>query len=442
MNTELLPRGASVLCAVSGGADSMCLLHLLKSMEEELGVRVFAAHFEHGLRGEESLRDMAFVEAWCRENEIPCAAERGDTRAYAKERGLCLEEAARELRYAFLERTADSFGCGLIATAHTADDNAETLLLNLIRGSGSRGLSGIPPRRGRIVRPLLDTSRAEVEAYLSEHGVPHAEDSSNADPAFSRNFLRREIMPRLREMNGALNETLGRTAELLRRDEDFLRALADEWLDENLEGNSLPLDALRALHPALAARAVKKLCPKSLSAAQTEAVLRFAGGTERGYLDLPGIRLRREQGRLFFGGEEESVSFPPRRLVPGGVTELPELGLRVRTEKTTAGADEINSQFKTFCFSYERIKGELAVTARRPGDRMHPLGRGVGKSLKALFLEAGMSRAERERCLVFRDGEGILAVWPLATDERAAPAPGEPSLRVTVEKMKDKGEKA
>ena len=440
MNTEpqvrrdLLPRGARILCAVSGGADSMCLLHLLKSMEEELGVRVFAAHFEHGLRGEESLRDMAFVEAWCREREIPCAIERGDTRAYAKERGLGLEEAARELRYAFLERAADAFGCGLIATAHTADDNAETLLFNLVRGSGGRGLSGIPPRRGRIVRPLLDASRAEVEAYLAAHGVPHVEDSSNEDPAFSRNYLRREILPRLREMNGALNETLCRTAELLRRDEDFLCALAGEWLDENLEGNSLPLEELRKLHPSLAARAVKKLCPKSLSAAQTEAVLRFAGGTERGFLDLPGIRLRREQGRLYFGGEEETHPIPDRRLVPG-MTELPEAGLRLRAEKIVAGEHEINSQFKTFCLSYERIKGDLAVGGRRPGDRMHPQGRGVGKSLKALFLEAGMSRSKRDRALVFRDGEGILAVWPLALDERAVPAPGERALRITVENM-------
>ena len=438
----MLPRGARVLCAVSGGADSMCLLHLLKSLEGPRGIRVFAAHYEHGLRGAESLRDMAFVEEQCRALDVPCAVGRGDVRAYARERGLGLEEAARTLRYAFLEETAERFGCDRIATAHTAGDNSETVLLNLVRGSGSRGLSGIPPRRGKIIRPLLETDRAEVEAYLREHGLPHVEDGSNADPAFSRNRIRHEILPLLREMNGALDETIGRTAELLRRDEAFLCGLAADWCAAHFDGASLPLEELRRLPPPLAARAVKKLCPESLSAAQTESVLAFAAGTERGFLDLPGIRLRREQGRLYFGGEEERLCFPDRPLAADGVTEIPELGLALRVKKISAFTREINSQFKTFYLSYERIKGDLTVTARRPGDRMHPAGRGVGKSLKALFLEAGMSRGERDRALVFRDREGILAVWPLACDERALPAVGEEALAVTVEKSNDTGEKA
>ena len=432
----MLPAGARVLCAVSGGADSMCLLHLLKSLERERGIEVFAAHFEHGLRGEESLRDMAFVEDWCRTQGILCTAERGDTRALAAAEHLGLEEAARRLRYEFLERTAERLGCERIATAHTADDNAETVLLNLIRGSGAKGLSGIPPRRGKIVRPLLETERTEIEAYLEAQGVPHVEDGSNADSTFSRNRLRLEILPRLREMNPALNGALGRTAELLRRDEDFLLALAGEWLDENFDGESLPLDGLRALHPAVAARVVRKLCPQSLSAAQTEAALSFAEGTELGFLDLPGLRLRREQGRLYLASGEPPEILP-RRIVPGETTAFPELGLRVRAERMPAGGSEINSPFNSFCLGYEKIKGDIVCTGRRPGDRMHPLGRGVGKSLKALFLEAGMTRDERGRALVFRDSEGVLAVFPLALDERAAPAPGGELLLLTVEKMEE-----
>ena len=431
---EMLPRGARVLCAVSGGADSMCLLHLLKSLELARGIRVFAAHFEHGLRGEESLRDMAFVEDWCREQDIPCLAERGDTRALAAAEHLGLEEAARRLRYAFLERAAEHFGCDRIATAHTADDNAETVLFNLIRGSGSRGLAGIPPRRGTIVRPLLGTSRAQIEAYLEEHGVPHVEDSSNESLDFSRNRLRRQVLPLLREMNPGLNDTLGRTAALLRQDEDFLCGLAAEWVKTNFDGESLPLPALRALPPAVASRAVRLLCPHGLSAAQTEDVLHFAEGTELGYLDLPGLRLRREQGRLYFGGEEPPEIIP-RRIIPGETTEFPELGLRVRANKVSAADAEINSPFNSFCLGYEKIMGDIICTGRQPGDRMHPLGRGVGKSLKALFLETGMTRAERSRALVFRDDGGILAVYPLALDERAVPAPGEETLLLTVEQI-------
>lgn len=431
---DMLPEGARVLCAVSGGADSMCLLQLLHGLEEERGIRVFAAHFEHGLRGEESLRDMAFVENWCRAHDIPCLAERGDTRALAEKEHLGLEEAARKLRYAFLERAADHFGCDRIATAHTADDNAETVLLNLVRGSGTKGLGGIPPRRGNIVRPLLETDRAEIEAYLKAQGVPHVEDSSNESLDFSRNRLRREILPLLREMNPALNDALGRTAALLRRDDSFLRGLAEEWLEKTFDGESLPLSKLRKLHPAVASRAVKKLCPRSLSAAQTESVLRFAEGTELGYLDLPGLRLRREQGRLYLQ-TEQPPEIVPRRIEIGKTTEFPELGLRVRAEKAPAGGKEINSPFNSFCFGYEKIKGDIVGTGRRPGDRMHPAGRGVGKSLKALFLESGMTSTERSRALVFRDGGGILAVYPLALDERAVPAPDEEILLLTVEKM-------
>lgn len=438
MNSELwdrwdmLPRGARVLCAVSGGADSMCLLHLLKSLEQARGIRVYAAHFEHGLRGEEALRDARFVEDWCRQSGIPCSVGHGDTRAEAGREHLGLEEAARKLRYAFLERTADELGCERIATAHTADDNAETLLLNLVRGSGGRGLSGIPPRRGKIVRPLLETERGEILRYLEENGVPHVEDSSNESLDYSRNFLRHRVLPLLRELNPGLNAVLGRTSSLLRQDEDYLCGLAAGWTEQNLDGESLPLDALRELPPALASRVVRGLCPKSLSAAQTESVLRFAEGTERGYLDLPGLRLRREQGRLYLR-EAETAQIVPRRIVPGAATDFPELGLRVRAEKISSGSAGINSQFKTFCLGYEKIMGDIVCTGRQPGDRMRPYRRGLSKSLKALFLEAGMDQTQRSRALVFRDSGGILAVWPLALDERAAPAPGMELLRLTIE---------
>ena len=228
MNTELwqtfdmLPRGEGVLCAVSGGADSLCLLHLLWSRRAELGVRVCAAHYEHGLRGRESLDDCAFVEAFCRERDIPCLVGHGDAAAFAAREKLSLEDAARRLRYDFLERAADELGCGRIATAHTADDNAETMLLNLARGAGAKGLCGIPPRRGRIVRPLLGATRAEAEAYLSENGLTWREDSSNGEDVFRRNRLRHAVTPVLREINPAFAGAAACTAALLREDEDCL----------------------------------------------------------------------------------------------------------------------------------------------------------------------------------------------------------------------------
>ena len=163
---DMLPRGGAVLCAVSGGADSMCLLHLLSALAEEGGFRVEAAHYHHGMRGAAADADAAFVADWCRARDIPCAVERGDVYGEAARLGLGVEETGRRLRYDFLRRTARARGCGRIATAHNADDNLETLLLHLARGAGLHGLAGIPPRRGEIVRPLLTTSRAEIGAYL------------------------------------------------------------------------------------------------------------------------------------------------------------------------------------------------------------------------------------------------------------------------------------
>ena len=438
MNTELwrrldmLPRGSGVLCAVSGGADSMCLLHLLWSKREELGVRVCAAHFEHGMRGEESLRDCAFVEDFCRERGIPCLTEHGDVGAYAAQKRLGLEEAARELRYAFLERAADALGCERIATAHTADDNAETLLLHLARGSGAKGLGGIPPVRGRIVRPLLQATRAEVEAYLAANGLSYVEDSSNASDDFSRNLLRHRAIPVLRELNPAFAEAASRTAALLREDEDCLQGMAEEFLGQAYDGRSLSAAALAALHPAVASRALRALCPQSLERKHVAAALAFAAGEGLGRLDLPGLRLRREQGRLYFV-PDEAEALPPRAIRPGTVTELPELGLRVRAEEGVFSGEEINNSFKIYCLKYEMICGDIVCTSRRPGDRLAPAGRGVTKSLKSLFLEAGMTQSERDRTPVFRDGEGVLAVCGFPMAQRCVPRKGDRVLRLTIE---------
>ena len=438
MNNErvraLLPPGSRVLCAVSGGSDSMCLLHLLWSKRQDWGLEIRAAHYEHGLRGEDSLRDAAFVDSYCREWGIPCAMGHGDAAAYAAERRLGIEEAARELRYAFLERTADELGCDLIATAHNADDNAETLLMNLARGSGLRGLGGIPPKRGRIVRPLLEVPREEIAAYLQENGTPHVEDLSNGDERYRRNFVRGRLLPLLREMNPAFVRAAGNTALLLRRDEDCLQMQAEAFVAEHYRDDSVPVGELLELHPAISSRVVRMLCRRRLEQEHVEAILTFCRGSGLGFLDLPGQRLRREQGRLFFTQGEE-FSLPERELRPGNALEIPELGLRVRADLVVYNSN-VNSLFKTYWIKYENIRGNaILCTGRRPGDRMRPAYRGCGKSLKALFAEAGMTSAERDRALVFRDEAGILAVHDLAVDERSLPHEGDKALRLTLSSM-------
>ena len=185
-----LLKGA-VLCAVSGGLDSMCLLFALDAWSREQGGRVIAAHFNHGLRGGLAGRDEQFVRKICAEWGVSLTVGRGDVRGFAKRNGLSIEEAARDMRYGFLRRTAKAEGCSYICTAHHADDNAETVLLNLVRGTGLRGLTGMEYRRDIILRPLLDVTRAELEAYAAAWSIPHIEDETNADPeAASRNLIR------------------------------------------------------------------------------------------------------------------------------------------------------------------------------------------------------------------------------------------------------------
>ena len=295
-DTEIL------LCALSGGADSVCLLHILRRLAPDLGFRLEAAHFHHGIRGGEADRDREFTASLCRGWGIPLHLGQGDAPALAAERGLSLETAARELRYAFLEETAEALPKCRVATAHQAEDNAETLLLHLLRGTGLRGLGGIPPVRGRIVRPLLPVAREEVLAYLAEYDLPHVEDSTNALEEGERNILRHRVLPVLRELNPAFPQTLFRTTALLREDEECLRALAASLPELGRRGGEelrFSCAALLSAPRPLASRALRLGAEKlgvSLEEKHVRQLLELAAssGGLRG-LDLPGdLRASRE----------------------------------------------------------------------------------------------------------------------------------------------------
>jgi tRNA(Ile)-lysidine synthase len=292
------------------------------------------------------------------------------------------------------------------------------------------GLSGIPSRRGRIVRPLLSVTRREIEAYLQENGIPHVEDSSNSSDAFSRNRLRHQVVPVLRELNPRFAEAVGRTAELLREDEDYLSAQAAAFLADSFDGESVPLEALCALHPAISSRVLRALCPRALEQTHVNAALRFIRGSGLGSLNLPGLRLRREQGRLYLK-EPVRESLPDRAIRPEESIDLPEAGLRLSADVVEYHG-EIYDLFKTYLFKCENICGTLYCTGRRPGDRLHPQGRNCGKSLHDLFRDAGLTQTQRDRVPVLRDDMGVLAVLGFPADERARPAAGDRVLRIRI----------
>lgn len=395
-----------ILCAVSGGADSMYMLARLKSE----GFAVVAAHYNHCLRGAESDRDEAFVRGYCAANGVPFAAERGNVRDYAVKEGMSLETAARELRYAFLQRAAESFGAACIATAHTADDNAETMLFHLARGTGLRGLGGIPPVRGNIVRPILDCTRSEIVHWLTEHRVAYVEDSTNASDDYARNRIRHAVCPVLTEINKGFLENTVRTAQLLREDEAFLQSLADAHIADH----GADATALNELPQPIAVRVVRKLTRDDLSRVHLDAILRVA--REGGTANVPGLRVSRRSGRLCIGAESEKLR---EQSVATGSTTLEAAGLVLRAQKERGHAKNC-APWRTFFFPDEVICGTMSVGPRREGDRIRPIGRGCSKSLKQLFQEAGVEPWQRDAWPVLRDDQGVLAVYGIAADERTA----------------------
>ena len=406
-------KGQHLLCAVSGGLDSMCLLHLLATWGRERGLAVTAAHFNHQLRFAESDRDEAFVRGWCAEHDVPFVSGSGDVRRHADETGKTVEEAARDLRYAFLAEQKRLLGCTFILTAHHADDNAETMLLHLLRGSGARGLAGIPERRGDIARPFLGHTREELTAYAETYHIKYVEDSTNALDDASRNLLRHKVLPVLRELNPKAVENMARAAMQLRRDEEALSRMAETLLKSSChgDGSSLRIDAASCLgaEPAVRTRAVYEAVArmaghqKDLTARHVEAVcelLRSSAGKE---LSLPyGLTARREA---------EVLVIEKTDLIPEKVRI--HLGETVAFGRWQVRLDENGPGWKLALPD----GAEVTVTPWDRNDSMTLPGSRGARSLKRILSERGVSPAEREGLPVLRVG-GKCAAVPFAGTDR------------------------
>ena len=425
---QVMLPGSRVLCACSGGTDSTALLAALCHAP---GLTVLCAHYNHGLRGEESDRDEEFVRELCVRLGVEFHAGRGDVADYAEKHALGIEAAARTLRYAFLEERAQALRCDWIATAHNAEDNAETVLMNLIRGSGARGLGGIPPVRGKIVRPLLTLRRSELARYLDERGLPHVEDSSNRSDDYTRNRIRHTILPLLLEENPAAVENIGTAAALLRADEKCLSAEANAFLAAYDAEAGLDIPALLALPESIGSRVLHRL--GGGGKAHTDALYALCcSGEVHGTVNLPGLRVQREYDRLSFA-PVPCVPIERRELKPG-VTELPEAGTKIICS-FDAKSSEIHNSFNTFFFNREKICGRIFVASRAPGDRVRLLGRGCTKTLKKLFSEASMPLNRRLSTAVLYDEAGVIAVEGFGIAERCAAVPGDPVIRAELQKL-------
>ena len=435
---DLIPPGSTVLCAVSGGADSVAMLHILYRLRNRLNFTLAAAHYDHGLRGEESRRDARFVaqfvELCCGRQRlpdgrvlpaVPLFSGSGDVAGQARLRGTGVEETARDMRYAFLQEAAGKAGAELIATAHTANDNAETVIFHLARGSGLRGLGGIPPRRENIIRPLLTVTRRQVEDYLFCQALPHMEDSSNQNDAYSRNRIRHQVLPVLEEISPGFADRLADTAALLRADEacltDLAQALADRAVPQD-GGLSVEAEPIASAPDPIASRALRLLLgrlwggDRNCSAAHLDALLRLCRSEDpSGELHLPhSTSARRRYDQLLL--------VPRLGPIPLAAGPLPLPG------SLNCGPWLIACHAEAYCgqpqgpwdFWLERQSvPQLEIRPRRTGDRLTPPGR-LGKTVKKWMIEEKLPRFQRNVLPIFCCGDRIAAVAGLGPDRAFA----------------------
>ena len=425
----LIPPGGGVLCALSGGADSMYLLCRLLEGRERYGWRVCAAHLNHGLR-ETAGRDEKFVRDWCGRRGVPLAVGLEDVAGYARREGLSLEEAGRTLRYRFLGQAALEAGCPLIATGHHAGDNAETVLMNLIRGCGLKGLAGIPERRDNIVRPMLEVSRGEIEAYLKEHGVPHVEDETNDDVNYTRNKVRHQLLPLLEELNPQAAAHIAAAARRLREDEEELSRQAAPLAAEGLDipdGVALPVRVLREAPRPLALRACAGLLERAGLGAQAvhlERVLALALGDDPSAgADLPGGRAYRQYELLVLAPGADPEPPAPAQLREG---EQAWGEWRIWCTPAPCPAKAYISPWEF----YLRPEAYL-VRPRREGDRL-TLGRRPEKTVKKLMIEGKVPARRRARVPVLALGGRAAAVGGLGPEKDCLAAPGAPALHIII----------
>ena len=447
---DLIPAGSTVLCAVSGGADSVAMLHVLYRLRDKMDFTLAAAHYNHRLRGAESDRDARFTAQFV---QLCCGAHRradgtvlpavalytgsGDVAGQARLRGTGIEETARDMRYAFLRQAAREAGAGLIATAHTASDNVETILFHLARGSGLRGLGGILPRREEIIRPLLTVTRRQVEDYLFQNSLPHMEDSSNQDDDYTRNRIRHQVLPVLEDISPGFLARMADTAALLRADEAVLtgqaRALAGRAVPQG-EGLSIDAAPIAAAPDPIASRALRLLLGRlwggdqNCSAAHLSALLRLCRGEDpSAQLCLPhGTNARRAYEKLLLA--------PRLGPIPLEEGPLPLPGARsCGPWQVSCRAEDYGGQPQgpwEFWLDREAVPS-LGLRARRTGDRLTLPGR-LGKTVKKWMIEERIPRFQREALPVFDCGGRVAGVTGLGPDRAFVPRPGRPAWHIVI----------
>lgn len=453
---HLFMPGERILIACSGGADSLALTDVLLQLREPLQLQLYVAHLDHMLRGDASRADAAFVRDFCRQHGLVCFIQAADVAAYASKHRMSDEMAAREVRYGFLRETAAAIGGAKIATAHHRDDQAETVLLHLLRGSGSCGLAGIRPATDGIIRPFLGVTRAEIESYCRERNLTPRHDATNDQTEYTRNRLRLELLPQLKERyNPAIVEALCRSAELLADEHAFIQEYArEQWSSiARTEARQVIFDRqrLQLILPAvqrelfrLALEQVKGDL-KGVSFLHIEKMMTLAGTGQTGAeIMLPqGIRVRcrYDDLEIFQITSQRSpkplapIDFEQVLTVPG-ITKIQPLGLSVMAEIAEKFPD-LRKSNSIICDA-DKLEGPLCVRCRRPGDRFSPSGVGGSKKIKEYLIDQKIDRERRDFIPLFCDKNEIFWIGNYRQNQMSQPGPAtKRCLRLTINRLSD-----
>ena len=429
---DLLQNGDQVIVALSGGADSVTLLHLLISLKEKYNLTVIAAHLNHGIRGAEADRDEAFVTELCARWGIRLFCEKADVPAIAADSGESLELCGRRLRYEFFDRVARDLVGAKIAAAHHGDDNAETVLWNLTRGTGIGGLCGIPAKRDNIIRPLLCCFRDDIEAYCADNGLEYVIDSTNLSDDYTRNKLRHQVMPVLRELNPSVGETIARTADLMRETDDYLDRISKKELKIAETDFGYSCKTLLNLEPIVLKYVLKNILENAAAPVDFQHIaliieaMRGGGAVDLGQGftaicaqgTLRVIEKRRIETDAFCIPFEEFIRTGGRRVsVSDGRLVLSESDL----EKIGTDCEKVHNLLLHHCIPCDIITRDTYFRSRRAGDAFTDARRGVTKSVKKLMNEMKIPRELRDAVPLIADGSTVLWMQGVGTSAQAKP---------------------